>query len=74
MAAISAGVFSQEMVTGIFNYLYPNEKPLNSDPNSVATKASIEENILSLKKQLADQSYDTQEFTESDIEARIASL
>lgn len=74
MAAISAGVFSQEMVTGIFNYLYPNEKPLNSDPNSVATKASIEENILSLKKQLADQSYDTQEFTESDIEARIAAL
>lgn len=74
MVSVSAGGFSQETVTGIFNYLYPNEKPLNSDPNSVLTKAAIEENILMLKKQLTDKSYDTQEFTDADIEAKITAL
>lgn len=41
--------FSQEMVTGIFNFLYPNRKPYNVVTHTI-TKAEVEEMLLRYKK------------------------
>ena len=57
---VSMGLFSQEQVTGIFNYLFPNEKP-KYDFGQVETKADVEQELLRLKKQLADGNYDGSE-------------
>ncbi|HWS28918.1 MAG TPA: DUF6034 family protein [Clostridia bacterium] len=67
---VSMTGFSQETVTGVFNYLFPNEKPY--DRTSVQTKAEIEGILLSLQKKLADGSYRDNDYTEEEYKALIA--
>ena len=57
---VSMGLFSQEQVTGIFNYLFPDQKP-TYDFGQVETKADIQQEILLLKKQHADGDYEGSE-------------
>jgi hypothetical protein len=51
----SVSLFTQEQVTGMFNYLFPDEKPVNN--SQTETKASIEEEIIRMKKQLSENDY-----------------
>lgn len=67
---VSMGLFSQEQVTGIFNYLFPDEKP-KYDFGQVETKADIEQEILRLKKQLADGD---DKGSEDELKAKITQL
>ncbi|HOG02195.1 MAG TPA: DUF6034 family protein [Clostridia bacterium] len=67
---VSIGEFSQEMVTGIFNYLFPAQKPY--DRIAVQTKADIEIILLNMRKQLADGSYKDNDYTEEEFKALIA--
>lgn len=67
---VSMGLFSQEQVTGIFNYLFPDEKP-KYDFGQVETKADIEQEILLLKKQLSDGDYDG---SEDELKDKIAKM
>ena len=64
-------VFTQEQVTGIFNYLFPDEKPLDQGHAS-ETKADIEKQILALRQKLEDKSYLNNDQTEEEILALIA--
>lgn len=64
-------VFTQEQVTGIFNYLFPDEKPLDQGHTS-ETKADIEKQILALRQKLEDKSYLNNDQTEEEILALIA--
>lgn len=59
--------FTQEMVTGMFNYLFPDEKPLVYD--DTITKADIEANILFFKEALAMGVIGGEEMTDRDIAA-----
>lgn len=68
------GGFSQETVTKAFNYLFPDEKPTIQQAGETITKDELEEQILNLKKQIADKSYDTQEFTEEDMKNQLKKL
>ena len=56
VAKVSMGLFTQEQVTGMFNYLFPNEKP-KQDFGQVETKADVEKEILWLKQKLANGDY-----------------
>ena len=67
---VSMGLFSQEQVTGIFNDLFPDEKP-KYDLGQVETKDDIMQEILRLKRQLADGDY---EGSEDDLKERIAEM
>lgn len=62
--------FSQEMVTGIFNFLYPNRKPYNVVTHTI-TKAEVEEMLLRYKKMQADGSYDKDFYTEEQWQRKI---
>jgi hypothetical protein len=62
--------FSQETVTAIFNYLFPDGKPY--DKARVQTKADIEPALLNLQKQLADGSYKDNGFTEEEFRTLIS--
>lgn len=66
----SIGSFSQETVTNIFNYLFPDEKPF--DRIAVQTKADIEAILINMRKQLADGSYKDNDYTEEEFKALIA--
>jgi len=67
------GFFTQESVSGIFNYLYPSQKPYDLS-NSVPTKEDYEEDLLRLKKQLADGSYKEDGYSEEDFLSVIADM
>ncbi len=57
MARVAAEGFTQEQVTGFFNYLFPDEKPTylaNADAASVETKDDLQSQILHLKKLIAE--------------------
>lgn len=64
-------VFTQEQVTGIFHYLFPEEKPLDQG-RTRETKADIEKQILALRQKLEDKSYLNNDQTEEEILALIA--
>ena len=64
-------VFTQEQVTGIFNYLFPDEKPINQSYIR-ETKADIEKQILLLRQRLEDKSYLSNGQTEDEMLALIA--
>lgn len=64
-------VFTQEQVTGIFNYLFPDEKPLDQG-HIRETKADIEKQILALRQKLEDKSYLNNDQTEEEILALIS--
>lgn len=65
--------FSQETVTKIFNCLYPNDKSYWIK-DGISSKSDIQEEILNLKRQLSENSYDTNEFSREDIEKMISNL
>ena len=69
---VSKGGFSQETVTGIFNYLFPDEKPYSRI--TVQTKADIEDILINMRKQLADGSYKDNDYTEEEYEVLIADM
>ena len=73
MAKTQKTGFSQELVTQVFDYLFPEEKPYWNE-NSLPTKGELEEQILNLKRQIAEESYDTGEFTREDMQARLETL
>ncbi len=53
----STGLFTQEQVTGIFNYLFPGEKP-KYDLGQVETKTDLEQALLQMKRNLAEGNYE----------------
>ncbi len=55
---VSKGGFSQELVSSIFAYLFPNEKPFDIS-GKVDTKDDIERILLAHQLRLADGSYAT---------------
>lgn len=55
---VSMGVFSQEVVTGLFNYLYPDEKP--KIDSGIVTKDDILAEIRAVQEQI-DESDDSEE-------------
>ncbi len=69
---VSIGEFSQEAVTDIFNYFFPDEKPY--DRVTVQTKADIEKILMNMKKQLADGSYKDNDYTEEEFNTLIAEM
>ena len=73
MAETQRTGFSQDLVTQVFAYLFPEEKPYWSE-NSLPTKGELEEQIVDLKRQIAQESYDTEEFTKEDMQARLETL
>lgn len=68
----SIGRFSQEAVTGIFNYLFPDEKP--REITVYSDKESLEQRIIEMKKALADGSYADQEMTKEEYENLLAKM
>ena len=75
-ARVSESGFTQEQVTGFFNYLFPDEKPVTGDnvPH-VMTKDEIQETILMYKKYIAEGT--TDEYTmcsEEELEEEIKNL
>ena len=58
-------VFTQQMVTGFFNYLYPEEKPYL--PREQLTKGEIEEQLLHLKNTLSKGTVDGDPISEDGI-------
>lgn len=64
LARVKPLEFSQEMVTGMFNYLYPDEKP--SLPRTQLTKDEIQDQILSLKRLLSKGKIDGDPIKEED--------
>lgn len=57
--------FTQEMVTGMFNYLFPNEKPYL--PRKQFTKSEIEEQILHFEKMISGGTIDGDPIREDTI-------
>ncbi len=67
---VSMAIFTQEQVTALFNHVFPGEKPI-ADVGIVETKPMFEQDIINLKKQLAE----TQDATQKqEISNRIAEL
>lgn len=66
----SQGLFTQEQVTGMFNFLFPGEKP-RIQYGQVETKAAIQKNIMELKKQYTEGKF---EGTEADYQSQLAML
>jgi hypothetical protein len=59
-------VFTQEMVTGMFNYLFPDEKP--NLPREQFTKDEIEEQLLNYQRILSKGTMDGDPLSEDSIE------
>ena len=54
-ARVTAAGFEQETVTKLFDYLFPDEKPLNTTSDiSILTKEDIQNSILLIKKHIAE--------------------
>lgn len=67
------GYFTQESVSGIFNYLYPSQKPYDLT-GSVPTKKDYEADLLRLKQQLSDESYKEDGYSEEEFLSVIADM
>ena len=65
---IVATGFSQEFAKKAFCFLFPdpNNRPNNVTSGTVATKADLEKRLIELKKQLADGTYNSDEYSEAD--------
>lgn len=68
----SIGSFSQDTVTAVFNYLFPDKKPY--DRVKVQTKADIQAIILNMQKKLADGSYKDNDYTEDEYKDLISQM
>lgn len=74
-AKVSAAGFTQEQVTGFFNYLFPDEKPVTGDKEpDVMTKDEILELILTYKRCLAEGTVDQTPYTEDELKKEIENL
>ena len=63
----SMGLFTQEQTTGIFNLIYPEEKP-KLDYGQVETKEVLEQEIIWLKQSFANGEFDS---TEEEYEQKL---
>lgn len=57
MTRVSAAGFTQEQITGFFNYLFPDEKPAycaNEDDLIIMTKDEIQQRIINIKKMISE--------------------
>lgn len=65
---IVATGFSQEFAKKAFCFLFPdpNNRPNNVTSGKVAAKADLEKRLIELKKQLADGTYNSDEYSEAD--------
>lgn len=76
IARVSAFGFTQEAVTGFFNYLFPDEKPIIDTPGgAIQTKSDIEAMIVQYRKYIEDGT--TEEYTlmtEEETKKEIARL
>lgn len=65
---IVATGFSQEFAKKAFCFLFPdpNNRPNNVTSGKVAIKADLEKRLIELKKQLADGTYNSDEYSEAD--------
>ena len=66
LARVKPMDFTQEMVTGMFNYLFPDEKPYL--PREQLTKSEIEEQIVNYERILARGTIDGDPIREDTIE------
>lgn len=74
-ARVSETGFTQEQVTGFFNYLFPDEKPiLEDDGRDVMTKEEIKELILQYKQYIANGTTEDKMYTEEEMKEEIESL
>ncbi len=67
------GFFTQESVSGIFNFLYPSQKPYDLT-GSVPTKNDYEADLLRLKQQLSDGSYQKDGYSEEEFLSILADM
>lgn len=67
----SMDLLTQEQVTGMFNYFFPDEKP-TTGKQQVETKKVIEQELLNLKRMLSEEDYS--QFSKDDLEAQISIL
>lgn len=51
----SVASFTQEQVTGMFNYLFPDEKPVIN--SQIETKSSIEKEIVRMQNKISENDY-----------------
>jgi hypothetical protein len=75
-ARVSEAGFTQEQVTGFYNYLFPDEQPVTGGnvPN-VMTKDEIQELILTYRQYLAEGTVEEHTmFTEEELEEEIEAL
>ena len=75
-ARVSATGFTQEQVTGFFNYLFPGEKPLSgTNVLGVTTKAEIQETIIQYKRYLSEGTVEEHTlYTPEELEEEIKRL
>ena len=75
-ARVSATGFTQEQVTGFFNYLFPGEKPLSgTNVPGVTTKADIQETIIQYKRYLSEGTVEEHTlYTPEELEEEIKRL
>ena len=71
---VAKGGFSQELVTNVFNYFFPDDKP-HDVSGKVQSKAEIEKTIIGAKQRLLNGSYATDfGYTEEEYREFIAYL
>lgn len=70
---VTPGYFTQDSVSGIFNFLFPAQKPYDLS-GSVPTKSDYEADLLRLKQQLSDGSYQKDGYSEEEFLSVIADL
>lgn len=70
---VKPGFFTQESVSGIFHYLFPSQKPYDLT-GSVPTKKDYEADLLRLKQQLSDGSYQKDGYSEEEFLSVVADM
>ena len=75
-ARVSETGLTQEQVTGFFNYLFPDEKPVTGDnAEGVSTKDEIQELILTYRKYIAEGTVGQYTiYTEDELKEEIKAL
>ncbi len=68
---VSMDLFTQQQVSDIFNYVFPDEKPMHME-QQIDTKETVRQQILSLKKMLSDEDFSN--MSKEEIETQIATL
>ena len=76
MAKVSETGFTQEQVTGFFNYLFPDEKPVTgANVPPVMTKGEIQESIVAYRQYIAEGTVEEHTlYTVEELEEEIKAL